>query len=63
MNMLTRGILTRHDTEMIDTIDIDTPCHVRICWEDLFLKNIKIYARPLPRVDAIFLFAIEQPEP
>ena len=23
----------------------------------------KIYARPLPRVYAIFLFAIEQPEP
>ena len=29
----------------------------------LFETISKIYARPLPRVYAIFLFAIEQPEP
>ena len=27
MDTLTRRILTRHDTEIIDTIDIDTPSH------------------------------------
>ena len=40
------------------------PCHVRIFWENapwIFGKKKieEIYARPLPRVYAIFLFAIE----